>query len=60
MQIVKAKNRSSLSPRRQAYLSGSLNSILSKFDDLEKSRQNDGFVKSFPATGGARRAKAEE
>jgi hypothetical protein len=27
-----------------------------KFNDLAKSRQNDGFVKSSPATGGARRA----
>jgi hypothetical protein len=58
--MVKAKTRFSLSPRRQAYLSGSLNSVLSKFDDLAKSRQNDGFVKSSPATGGTRRAKTEE
>jgi hypothetical protein len=30
------------------------------FDDLAKSRQDDGFVKSSPATGGTRRAKTEE
>jgi hypothetical protein len=29
-------------------------------DDLVKNRQNDGFVKSSPATGGTRRARAEE
>jgi hypothetical protein len=30
------------------------------FDELVKSRQTDGFVKSSPATGGTRRAKTEE
>jgi hypothetical protein len=29
-------------------------------DDLVKSPQNDGFVKSSPAAGGTRRAKTEE
>jgi hypothetical protein len=38
----------------------SLFSDLIKMDDLVKSHQEDGFVKSFPATGGTRRAKTEE
>jgi hypothetical protein len=33
---------------------------LSIIDDLVKSPQNDGFVKSSPAAGGTRRAKTEE
>jgi hypothetical protein len=31
-----------------------------KLDDLVKNHQNDGFVKSSPATGGTRGTKTEE
>jgi hypothetical protein len=31
-----------------------------KIEDLAKGYQNDGFVKSSPATGGTRRGKTEE